>query len=613
MARRLRIAHVIPLLFAVILVAPSWAYTILNHFPAPVGGPPLHFVEGLAWGNDVLWYSNSEAIFQLDPVTGAELSQTVVTGYINDLAWVNGELWGARVAPAEIVRFDPTDLSVLGTFSTGAAGVPEGLTFDGTSVWFSVDGPPARVHEMDPATGTLLSSRPSVAADPEALGYGDGFLWEGGKDEATIYKVDPATGATIASFNPPTSDVHGLEWDGQYLWASSYANRRIYQFDVSDVNARPTIAYLGTAGYESDGVNPDSGNSSTWFDFRVRYTDLENDAPWYVLVQVYRAGLPVTGSPFLMHDMGDTNTTGGADFQYRTRLPAGPGYTYNFRAANAFGTATGLATADHPGPAVSDQPPVLTWTGEPGYTADGVEPGVGPAGAPFVFRVTYSGTLAAERVRLHILRASQEITNSPFNMTTTDDTPYDGAIYTFQRKLSRSRDYTYYFEASNGNQNATGLPTTQSQGPVVGNRAPTLDFAGTPGYETDGVHPNVGSPEAPFVFKVVYRDEDNDEAITPRLHVTRSGTALPNSPFALTRATAAQPHSQKGVLYSAHVSLARGSAYQYWFSAADPYTPAVGPATGPQDGPVVNSAPVLEWLSKGFYMHDGIHPDTAQA
>jgi glutamine cyclotransferase len=590
MPRKVSLACVLAI--AILLLAAPWssAVTVVNQFPAITGGPPLYFVEGVAYGQGSIYYSNSEALFELNPVTGAVLAQRAVAGYINDLEWVNGELWAARLSPASIVRFDPDTFDELGSFNVSAAGVPEGLAYDGTFALFSVDGPPGMVYELDPFTGTVGAGRPSIAADPEALAYSDGILWEAGKDEGVIHKVNRYTGQPITSFATPTADTHGLGWDGQYLWATAYQTATIYQYDVSDVNVSPTLSWAGPPGYTSDGVDPDSGNSLTMFDFRVKFTDADDEAPWWVVFYVRRDGTWMNGGmPWYMQNLGDTSYHDGAIYSYQMQLPAASTYEYFFYAANYSGEATGPPTAIRTGPIVSDAPPTLAWTGQPGYTTHGVEPDAGPANsALFEFRVLYTGMVVPQYVRLHLLRDGVALPNSPMDMTTTDTTPHDGAIYTFSR---------------------AGPPTTSKAGPLVGNRAPVLDWTGATGYEADGVDPDVGSGKQTFKFQVLYTDQDNDQPTSVLLHIARSGQELPTSPLTLSKVPGTRP--RQGVVYRGSTSLPRGKTYTHWFEATDGYTAATGPATTPTAGPVVNAPPYLEWVSTGAWADDGVRPDEA--
>ena len=45
------------------------------------------------------------------------------------------------------------------------------------------------------------------------------------------------------------------------------------------VNYKPTLSFSAEAGYITDGVDPDNGNTNVTFKFKVVYTDLDNQAP----------------------------------------------------------------------------------------------------------------------------------------------------------------------------------------------------------------------------------------------------------------------------------------------------------------------------------------------
>jgi hypothetical protein len=52
------------------------------------------------------------------------------------------------------------------------------------------------------------------------------------------------------------------------------------------VNSAPTLSWTGEMGYESDGVNPSHAEVGYTFEFRVKYTDLDNEAPTVMKVWV---------------------------------------------------------------------------------------------------------------------------------------------------------------------------------------------------------------------------------------------------------------------------------------------------------------------------------------
>jgi len=42
---------------------------------------------------------------------------------------------------------------------------------------------------------------------------------------------------------------------------------------------KPTLTYTGETGFETDGVNPNQGSKYTDFEFRILYSDLDNETP----------------------------------------------------------------------------------------------------------------------------------------------------------------------------------------------------------------------------------------------------------------------------------------------------------------------------------------------
>jgi hypothetical protein len=119
-------------------------------------------------------------------------------------------------------------------------------------------------------------------------------------------------------------------------------------------NNAPTLTWTGETNYTSDGLNPETGDTSTTFVYRVKYTDADNDAPKsdYPKVHIKKGGVEITGSPFAMtYVSGSYNT--GAIYSYSTTLPSGIDYSYYFEAYDVWNaSATGIPTNSKTGPNV---------------------------------------------------------------------------------------------------------------------------------------------------------------------------------------------------------------------------------------------------------------------
>lgn len=118
--------------------------------------------------------------------------------------------------------------------------------------------------------------------------------------------------------------------------------------------------------------------------------------------------------------------------------------------------------------------PFLSWTGEPNYVSDGLDPERGTPSTQFVYRVMYTdreGDAPQNGYpRLHILKEGLEISGSPFSMNEVDagDTTFtDGKLFTFTKSnLAAGAEYSYYFEAKDlKGTKAGGVPTAERSGP----------------------------------------------------------------------------------------------------------------------------------------------------
>ena len=112
----------------------------------------------------------------------------------------------------------------------------------------------------------------------------------------------------------------------------------------------PLLSWTGETDYLSDGLNPEKGNTSTQFVYRVKYSSEDNYAPkdGYPKVHILKAGQEIAAGPFLMVevDSSDTNYSDGKFYSY-SRVLSSPGedYSYYFEAkdvcdAQAFGPAS---------------------------------------------------------------------------------------------------------------------------------------------------------------------------------------------------------------------------------------------------------------------------------
>jgi len=231
----------------------------------------------------------------------------------------------------------------------------------------------------------------------------------------------------------------------------------------------PTLALAGTTGYTTDGVAPDTGSpDSTSFTFKVKYTDVNGDAPIKRYCRISWLDCDGRWKVFknikLQPEAGGSYASGKI-YGGSTTLPNRV-WKYKFVFADNDGEATGGPTKNKQGPQVSGTA-FLCWSGATGYGGvDGVNPNSGPPGTPFRFRVVYrdSWGTAPVTANLEIRRGGNIVETRAMNNKGGDYRT--GRVYAVKNRLKRPlSNYEYRFVFDDGGGPATGNPAAWTAGP----------------------------------------------------------------------------------------------------------------------------------------------------
>lgn len=437
--------------------------------------------------------------------------------------------------------------------------------------------------------------------------------WDGSWTLHTIdtmgtYDAEVHTSIAIDSNNNPHIAY------AEYNEAGGWAKLKYTKFS----NA-PVLSWAGGTGYDTDGVNPDTGVKGNTFTFKVKYTDTESEAPLasYPRLRILKGGTTVQ-MLLMNHESGSYNT--GAVYSTSTVIHTeGSDYTYYFEALDSNSDpAVGAAAGMTAGPAVAlTNTPLLTWTGNSDYVSDGVNPDNEIKNTVFAYKVRYTDVdndaPKAGYPKLRVLKGGATVYTLMMSSETGSD--YSGGmIYSTSTViLSSGTDYTYYFEAYDSNDApATGTATGMKQGPIVRlTNAPVLSWEGSAGYLSDGVNPDIAARNSVFSFKVKYSDADNEAPLSgyPKVYVLRGGTTA--YMFVLNMESGSYA---AGAIYSTStVLVSSGTEYTYHFSAYDiNNAEATGSPANMQSGPVVEltNAPVLSWTGEAGYTFSGVSPSS---
>jgi hypothetical protein len=292
----------------------------------------------------------------------------------------------------------------------------------------------------------------------------------------------------------------------------------------------PQLVWTGEPNYVSDGLHPEIGTPKTTFYFRIRYKDADGNPPMngYPRLRIKKDGVEISGSPFTMTPFGSTTNyiTGVIYVATITNLVPSLNYTYFFETYDEYSKYAQTTEIDAPD---VNTPPQLSWTGESGYTSDGVEPNIGCTISTFTFRIKYTDVdnhaPKSGYPKVYVLKDSQLLLSATMQYISGLYTT--GAIYSVDVVLSTpSKNYSYYFSVYDV---LDGSATTSLvSGPDVSGYNPQLSWTGESGYESDGVEPNVGMSTNVFTFKVKYVDADTNPPAngSPKVYILQGGTTI---------------------------------------------------------------------------------------
>jgi len=248
----------------------------------------------------------------------------------------------------------------------------------------------------------------------------------------------------------------------------------------------PVLSWTGEVNYTGDGVNPDSGGSGAAYQFRIMYSDTDNDAPSSVQIWVDADdnGAYDAGEKYDMDQVNSSDTiyTDGKLYTKSLSLShAGDGIlNYRFHASDGTADATGTPVSGSTVTISSsaNNPPSLDWVAETCFTS-GVKPASGPAGGDYEFKIRYTDPdnqcpPAASDIQVWIDMddSGDYAAGEKYNLSEVDagDTDCsDGKLYKATRTLSLAGDNSlnYRFYASDGTDTATGAPVFNNTVTVV--------------------------------------------------------------------------------------------------------------------------------------------------
>lgn len=195
------------------------------------------------------------------------------------LAWDGTSLWVVDdTNPEEVHKVNPVTGALLSSFAVNPGSVAdpdtEGLAWDGTNLWVSESTGTLGKYST---TGTLLSTLsltlPGVASpDIEGLAFDGTNLWLGEESTNQVFKVDTSGNILSSKIFPGLTQIHGLDYFAGALWVGDDGSDTIYEIDPVTLSILGTIdlpALLAASSVNSDYNDPDgltwAGPNFLWY------------------------------------------------------------------------------------------------------------------------------------------------------------------------------------------------------------------------------------------------------------------------------------------------------------------------------------------------------------
>jgi hypothetical protein len=216
------------------------------------------------------------------------------------------------------------------------------------------------------------------------------------------------------------------------------------------LNQIPELDWTSIAGFESDGVNPESGNLSTTFVFKIKYSDPEGHPPTEgPKLHILKWGMEISQSPFTMIYESGSDLT-GAIYTYSITMAEGVNYTYYFSASDILGQSA-QPTEEMDGPTVIDDTPIPPPSPPTDFTVKvpddqgelrlSWERGEGDVAGYNIYRSTTASGFGIDFSKFELIATVNEFTTTYSDTNLKDETSYYYLIRAFNSEGLES-DYT---------------------------------------------------------------------------------------------------------------------------------------------------------------------------
>lgn len=221
--------------------------------------------------------------------------------------------------------------------------------YENTIVWAEPGGfmRPDRLNIYNLETGTYTNlDAQSKMSDGLLHIFRDKIVWLGidlVTFKSAIYRYDITTGeqsrisSDAADFNFAAGDGPDIH-EGGIVWADARnGNMDVYLYQSVAQNTPPVLSFPETEPYAGDGIDPNSGDTTTNFTFKVIYTDADNDPPSFIDTFLFghaTTTVPMSVDAAAESALHDGNYVNGEQYAATARREVVGTSYYTFRASD---------------------------------------------------------------------------------------------------------------------------------------------------------------------------------------------------------------------------------------------------------------------------------------
>lgn len=155
-----------------------------------------------------------------------------------------GFIWAIDFDSKSLYQLNEGDGSLVQEWNTRAVapgGSPQGVAWDGESIWLSAAGTDREIYRLDTSGSTLTATESIPAPYPNGSGTVRDIAWNPDTEtiwvvndgDDMIYQVDPSNGDILSEIPTPTADPRSLVWADGTLHSSENENGQIWSWNSS--------------------------------------------------------------------------------------------------------------------------------------------------------------------------------------------------------------------------------------------------------------------------------------------------------------------------------------------------------------------------------------------